>query len=316
MARMLRIHTLLEKGRFPNCQRLAEELEVSPKTIQRDIDFMRYQLELPIDYDSVRHGFFYSGAVHKFPSLTISEGELTALLVAQKAIEQYKGTVFQKPLESAFAKIAAGLPAGVEVSIRALSEVYSFRAAQPAIADLKVFEAISEAVLSSLELTFIYHPMSKSKPGLRRVQPYHLRCMDNQWYLFGFDIAREALRTFALTRMEKVNVTRVHFQKASGFSADQVMEGAFGAFESKETRIVRLTLDAFAARIIRERPVHPTQTLKALADGGAQLTLRVGLAPDLVRWILGFGEHAEVVSPPDLRRQIRVIAEQIASLNT
>ncbi len=315
MARMLRIHNLLERERFPNCQKLAAEMEVSPKTIQRDIDFMRYQLELPIEYDSVRHGFFYSETVHKFPTLTISQGELTALLVAQKAIEQYKGTAFQRPLESAFAKIVASLPTEAEVSIRALSEAYSFQPSAPAVTHLQTFETLSDAVMASQEVEFIYKPLSGSKPGLRRVQPYHLRCVDNQWYLLGFDLVRGAMRTFALTRMSKVVNTRRGFTRAVGFSVDRMMDGAFGAFEPREIKTARLRLDGIGAQIVAERIIHPSQKLKMLPNGGAELTLKVGIAPDLIRWILGLGDHAEVLSPPELRKQVRITAGTIAGQN-
>ena len=46
---MLQLHQQLKAGRFPNCRKLADELEVSSKTIQRDIEFMRYQLGFPVD---------------------------------------------------------------------------------------------------------------------------------------------------------------------------------------------------------------------------------------------------------------------------
>ena len=82
----MQIHAKLKDRRFPNCQKIARELEVSPKTIQRDIDFMRYRLGLPIEYDPLRFGFYYSEAVTSFPNVEVSEGEITALFVAQKAL--------------------------------------------------------------------------------------------------------------------------------------------------------------------------------------------------------------------------------------
>jgi predicted DNA-binding transcriptional regulator YafY len=51
LERMMRMHQRLKAGRYPNCRKLADELEVSAKTVQRDIDFMRYRLGLPIEYD-------------------------------------------------------------------------------------------------------------------------------------------------------------------------------------------------------------------------------------------------------------------------
>ena len=59
LERITHVHTELERGRFPNCRKLAEALETSCKTIQRDIDFMRDRLGLPIAYDAQRFGFYY-----------------------------------------------------------------------------------------------------------------------------------------------------------------------------------------------------------------------------------------------------------------
>ena len=106
---MHRIHAALLGGTYPNCATLAREIEVSVKTIQRDIEFMRDQLDLPIEYDESKRGYWYTEKVTGFPSVQITEGELMALLVAGKAMEQYRGTPYERQLKAAFDKITAGL---------------------------------------------------------------------------------------------------------------------------------------------------------------------------------------------------------------
>jgi hypothetical protein len=66
LERMLRIHQAIQKDAFPNCTRLAKDLGVSARTIQRDIDFMRDCLSLPLEYDAIQHGYFYSEGVEAF----------------------------------------------------------------------------------------------------------------------------------------------------------------------------------------------------------------------------------------------------------
>jgi predicted DNA-binding transcriptional regulator YafY len=65
---MLRLHELLAANRYPNCRKMADEFEVSPKTVQRDINFMRDRLGLPIDYDEALFGFRYTRPVQSFPA--------------------------------------------------------------------------------------------------------------------------------------------------------------------------------------------------------------------------------------------------------
>ena len=65
---------------------------MATKTIQRDIEYMRYQLDLPLEYDKQKHGYYYTEPVTHFPTIPATEGEVLALFVAQKALEQYRFT--------------------------------------------------------------------------------------------------------------------------------------------------------------------------------------------------------------------------------
>jgi len=304
LARMLRIHEQISSGKKPNCFNLGQEFEVSYKTIQRDIDFMRDQLSLPVEYDSVARGFYYSQAVASFPTVTVSEGELVALLVAQKALEQYRGTPFEKPIASAFSKLAGSLDKQQGISLHQLSEAFSFKPASLAARDLKAFQTVAESVVAHQVLTFRYAGLSGGEAAPRRVEPYHLGCIADQWYVIGKDLDRRAMRTFALPRMHEVRKGKETFSRPADFDIGRFLSGSFSAFQATKVETVRLKLDKFAARMAEERRWHHSQTLRRSRSGGAELTLKVGVAPDLENWILSWGGHAEVLAPASLRRRI------------
>jgi len=71
LARMLRLHEWLVANRYPNCRKVAAELEVSAKTVQRDLNFMRDQMGLPIEYDKMAFGYRYARPVTGFPAMGI-----------------------------------------------------------------------------------------------------------------------------------------------------------------------------------------------------------------------------------------------------
>lgn len=309
---MLAIHQRLLDGRHPNCFTLAAELEVATKTIHRDIEFMRDQLGLPLEYDRARHGYRYTEAVAGFPTVQVSHGELVALLVAQKAVEQYRGTPFEKPLQSAFSKLAAGLEGESGVALHELTEAISFRPQGLPAAELGAFQTLATATLEHREVTFRYQSLKKGQAETRRVQPYHLGCLANQWYLIGFDADREAVRTFALTRLTDVADTRRLFTRPKDFSVAEMFSGSFSAFQSGEVERVVLDLDPFAARLAGERRWHPSQELRPRKDGGAEMRLEVSIAPDLINWILSWGAHAEVIKPRSLRETIAGAAKAMA----
>ena len=314
LERMMRLHAALKARRFPNCQKIAAELEVSAKTIQRDIDFMRYRLGLPIDYHPQEFGFFYTEPVTGFPNIEVSEGEITALLVAQKALAQYKGTPFERPLHSAFRKLTDGLKDRVSFSWHDLEDAISFRSAGASGADLEMFEAVSKAVLRCVELEFEYRKLKSSGYEGRRVRPYHLGCLENQWYLFAEDLERRQLRTFALPRMRQVKLTTKGFRRPADFSIAQILSGSFGVYSSGKQQRIRVQFDPFGARLVAERRWHESQRVRENADGSIILELKLGGLEEIERWILSWGKHARVLAPKELATRIRDEASAIAKL--
>lgn len=314
LERMMQIHARFKGRQFPNCRKIAQELEVSPKTIQRDIDFMRYRLGLPIEYDPLRFGFYYSEPVTSFPNIEVSEGEITALFVAQKALAQYKGTPFEQPLRTAFRKITDGLTDRVSFSWSELDNVISFRSAGASPADLELFENLSKAVLRSVEITFKYRKLRGRDFELRLVRPYHLACLENQWYLFGHDLERGQLRTFALPRMRDVRLTSKRFHRPADFSIGKILRGSFGAHSGKQRHRIKLLFDSFAARLVAERIWHESQRIHSKRDGSIVLELELTGLEEIERWILSWGVHVRVLAPPELGVLIRDTAASIAKL--
>jgi predicted DNA-binding transcriptional regulator YafY len=307
LVRMLRIHERLrDRSRQTNCRQLARELEVSYKTVQRDIDFMRDQMELPIDYDRTTKGFFYTRPVVQFPSVQVSEGELVALFVARRALEQYQGTAFEKPLRAAFEKLTAALPEQIGFGWEQLDAALSFRGGTVGrgTADVEIFQIVSQAVLRREELEFEYRKPSlrlDQRGDRRRVQGLHLGCFDNQWYLIGQDQVRAATRTFVLGRMAEVRNTKKRFTPPSSFNLERLLAGSFGVFTGLGTEHVRLRFVSGVASLVRERVWHPSQKVMEGANGAVELQLEVGVSPEVERWILGWGDSVEVIAPAKLR---------------
>lgn len=311
LERMMRIHGQLKAGDFPNCRKMAEALEVSSKTIQRDIDFMRDRLGLPIEYEPLRLGYFYTEEVASFPSIEVSEGEVAALFVAQKALAQYQGTPFERPLRSAFRKIAQSLKDRVSFSWSDLEDAISFHSAGASVADLELFEQVSQAVLRSVELEFEYRKLRGTAFEPRRVRPFHIACLENQWYLFAEDLERRDLRTFALPRMRSVRVTKTRFRRPPDFSIAKVLSGSFGVFEGGKKHRIKLRFDAFAARLVGERTWHESQRYREAKDGSAILELELAGLEEIERWVLGWGSHVRVLQPPALIARVQAEAAAV-----
>lgn len=311
LERMLHIHKAIRAGNFPNATRLAAELEVSTKSIHRDIEFMRDRLGLPIEYDSRRFGYFYTEEVGAFPTLQISEGELVALIIAEKALQQYRGTKFEKPLLSAINKIQQSLPDTVSLNLADVEQTISFRTRAEPILNIEILDALAKATVQRRELELTYRKPGGQQPEKRLVHPLHLANINGEWYLFAYDLARRDVRTFVPSRIKALKPTGNTFTRPRRFSIEQRLRDSFGVHSGIGRHDVVIRFSPRVADYIREKKWHESQKLREFKDGSVELRLKLSSLVEIERWVLSWGGDATVIKPPELAQAIRRAAQKI-----
>ena len=313
--RFQEIFHAIKASRYPNRTQLARSIEVTTKTIQRDLDYMRYQLNLPIEFDYARGGYYFSKAVTDLPLFQLTESELVSVFVAQKALEAYRGTPFEQPLRTAFQKLqaATGNP-GVRVSIswEDLSSSISFRHFGAYLPDMTIFAELAKAIQNEEVAEFDYKKLDAKAFERRTVEPWHLACVSGQWYLLGYDSSRGARRIFVLGRMQNVSTIARTFSHPRPGDADirQLFLNSFQIWQSENPRLEQIVLrfSGRAAQLVRERNWHPSQRLQELADGNLEITLTLNSLEEIVPWILSWGRQCEVIRPARLRKKVSLLA--------
>ncbi len=313
LERMIRFHNLIQEATYPNCTRLAKEFEVTVRTVMRDLDFMRDRLQLPIQFDGQRNGFYYTETVDQFPQLPFSEAEIFALLVAHKAVGQYRGTPFEQPLALAFKRLTGQLDSSAKYSLNNLDEAMSFRPFAPEDTDLATFEALTRALKERRVLKFQYRNLDAEKAQTRMVHPYHLGCVDNHWYLFAFDVKRQAMRTFALPRLKAPEITAERFTIPKKFNLSEHLKGSLTVFKGDADYEIVVDFDSWAADLIRGRQWHASQEVTELPKRQLRLRLRLNNIEEAERWVLSWGAHATVVRPQTLANRLQEIGRNLLS---
>ena len=309
--RIYEVHRMIRSGTYPNCSTLARVIEVTPKTIQRDISFMRHQLDLPLEYDSVQHGFYYSRDIHEFPLLQLGRHELVALFVAAQALEPFRGTELEGPLAESFRRIAEACPGEVSMQWRDLEAAFTVKAAGTLAANATLFGDLLDAVQQRYEVRFEYLKLTASQSEPRQVRPYHLAQIERAWYLIGYDLMRKDLRHFALQRIGQLRILPVHFKEPKDFQARDYLGGGFGVWNesgsNRQRHEVRIEFSDYAARVVAERQWHGTQEIRRLDDRGTRIefSAKVARLEDITRWVLSWGSKARVIGPPELRERVR-----------
>ncbi len=308
---MLRIHQAIQSGKFPNATRLAAELEVSTKSIHRDLEFMRDRLELPIEYSPQNFGYHYTAEVTAFPTLHITEGELVALVIAEKALEQYRGTQFEKPLLSAIRKIEQSLPETISLNLADIEQTISFRTRAEPILNLATFDTLAKATAHRRQLELVYRKAGSRQSEVRLVDPYHLANINGEWFLFAWDHARKDLRTFVPARVQAVKATGRTFPPPQKFSLEKRLRDSFGVHSGEGEFDVVLRFNPRVADYIREKKWHQSQQLRELKAGGVELRFTLSSLVEIERWVLSWGGDAVVVKPRPLADAVKEAAKRI-----
>ncbi len=314
--RVGRLISIIASGKYPNCQTMAREIEVSAKTIQRDLDHMRHQKNLPLEYDDKRHGYYFSSPVSEFAPMQLSRGELVALFVALKALEPLRGTRLQKIVAESVNKIASACPESVTMHWQDMDAAYSVNAMGALATDAALFAKLLEAVMNHYEVTFDYQKLEGNRRARRQVQPYHVGQIQNGWYLIAHDPKCGELRKFALQRLTKLEVTKTRFKSDPNFNVRDYLSSGFGVWSyaaDVERFEVCLRFTGWAARYVPERQWHPNQSITLLKKDGSEIEYRTEVAglEEITRWVLGHGRQVRVMAPQKLRDAVHAEARAL-----
>jgi proteasome accessory factor B len=103
------------------------------------------------------------------------------------------------------------------------------------------------------------------------------------------------------------------FTKSKKFSLQDHLKDSLGVFSAKGKHNIRIRFDKFAAQLVRERVWHPSQQIQELTGGEIEFRVTLSSLHEIEPWVLSWGVHAKVISPPDFIKRLRDIHQTQAS---
>lgn len=304
LTRLLYIDKAIRGGTHPNANTIAREYEVSPRTVARDIEYMRDMLDAPIGYNESRKGYYYTEPNYHLPSVDIRESELFAVCVAEKALEQYAGTPLYDSLTSVFDKIRSYLPETIRVNTTWIDSRVSFLEPSRPVMSPEVWETVARA-LQTRSVLAIVHRAPGREPVAREVEAYHLAASQGQWYLIARCRLKDEVRTFAISRIETATTTSAHYIIPDDFDFKAYMGANFGIMAEAEEYTARIRFGPAQAPYVRERIWHRSQRIEEHDDGSVVLTITTNSHMEVKRWVLSWGAGAKVLEPERLAAEVR-----------
>ncbi|MEU5592770.1 WYL domain-containing protein [Streptomyces sp. NPDC020298] len=210
-ARLLALLSLLQTHRDWSGEDLAERLDITSRTVRRDIDRLRELGYLITTVRGPAGGYRLEAGSH-MPPMLFDDGQAVALAVALQTAAT--GDTVAEDAARALATLRQVMPPRLRHRI----DLLRITAVQPPTArdtpqvDTQVLVDLSRAIHAHEELRFDHAPgPGNAADTLRRVQPHHLATWRNRWYLVAWDLDREDWRTFRVDRIRPRTPTGPRF---------------------------------------------------------------------------------------------------------
>ena len=310
--RVYKIEMLIRQRGHLSFQALRDELEVSPATLKRDLEFLRDRMGAPIVYDrdlnGYRFGEGYLGQKHQLPGLWFNERELYSLLMAHQLLSELDtdGVISRhlQPLLDRIHDMLGGAEADATTLIRRVKIISPAKRPVPG----PFFERVAEALLQRKRLHMRYLTRGRREVGERDVSPQRLVHYRSTWYLDAWCHSREKLLRFALDAIETAQVLDTRAKEVATRQVQAEMDAGYGIYAGGTRRWAVLRFDAQAAPWASREQWHPEQQGRWLdAEGQGAYELRVPYVDEteIVMDVMRQGPEVQVLEPASLRERVR-----------
>ena len=281
-------------------RQLADQLEVTTRTVQRYISTLRDSAG--IDIEEV-DGRFRIGSRSRLPAMQLDHYQATELLLAVRAMQQMRSE--QEPaLIGALAQLARAL--SVPVVTRYLQGLIAAAERRPAGGTRHEVERVVVDGFVRRRCVEVTYRDAEGRETRRVLSPYFLepRAESRTLYIFAHDELSGEVRPFRIDRVRDARLLAQTFTVPDDFDIDAVVSGSWGIWQAPGQDDVVLRFDHAVAERVREALWHRGGEIRDRDDGDIEVRIRVTSEVEMRSWVLGWGGAVEVLEPPSLREHV------------
>jgi predicted DNA-binding transcriptional regulator YafY len=307
-ARLLRLLSLFQAQRYWSGADLSQRLEVTGRTLRRDVDRLR-SLGYPVHSTSGTAGGYQLGAGATIPPLLLDDEEAVAVALGLRTSASGSVSGIEEASVRALLKLEQVLPPRLRHRVAALHSYIVPLGTRGPTVDAELLSVIAAACRDHEGIRFSYHNRSGA-PSVRVVEPHRLVHTGYRWYLAAWDIGRKDWRTFRIDRIEGKLKTSTRFRPRT------LPEGDFATFVSKSLAQApypyraRVTLRAPLATIAQRIPPS-AGVLEAVDEYSCMLDTGSHSLEGITIHLSLLGVDFQVHEPPELIDYIRRLADRL-----
>jgi proteasome accessory factor B len=302
------LHALESSRHGAAIDALAEELDVTTRTIRRDLAALQ-EAGFPLYDERDEEGrvrWRLDGQVLKGLETGFTLAELCALYLSRNMLEAVAGSPFQRDLRLAFSRLEKMLSPRMRQFLDRLPTVLAAKPgprARSGESSEDIVARLLEATLHFRVATMRYHSVSSGRVKDYELHPYRLALAQGALYLLAYVPEYEAVRTFAVDRIAAVSLEKQTFTPKQQVG-DDVFANSLGVNTGPPER-VDIEFEANVAPYVAARVWHTSQQVRQNGNGSLLLSMNVCHDWALRSWILSWGPFARVLTPSSLAKDVR-----------
>ena len=308
--RLFKIEQAIQNLTYPSVERLMKELEVSRRTILRDIDELKIYYNAPIEYDRAQKGYYYSDNTYFVKNMMLTESEVFAVTGILPLMERYNNTPLKKTITKVYETLSQMLPNQVEIQSSFMNDVEFISDPIPVIEE-EIFNAVFKATKLHKVMNFAYRSISSTEYKPHSLYPYKIYNQKGDWYILGFNPDRGDFAIFTLARMKDIELGE-EFTPDPEYKQKIHIDPNFGIWNNDSApQKIELLFDKSVNTYILERTWHKNQECHQNEDGTVYLSFESNQIQETLYWVLRFGSAVQVLNPTELKEAYKAEVQKM-----
>ncbi len=310
-SRVLAVLEMLQSRRKITGAKIAERLEVSPRTARRYVETLR-ELGVPVEGERGRGGAYSLRPGFKLPPMMFTDEEALGLALGLMAARTLGLSGVAPAIEGVLAKLERVMPEALRERARILEETVATAAASPAPRASGEVVAILAAAARERRRVRVRYRSGLQQETEREVDTYAVIRREGYWYAVGYDHLRGAMRLFRIDRVLEAEPLEAMFERPPGFDAPERVLDALAAMPHDRWS-VEVVLEATLEEAREQVPMLGI-VLEETPDGGVILRSSTSELDWMTSVLAGLRFPFTVRRPPELREALKRRAEKMAVL--
>lgn len=278
---------------------------ICDSTIEKDMFAMKMEHDAPIKYSKRDKGYYYEDPDFSINDIPLSEDDVEAIKFATNTLIQFRDSAMFRQFGFAIDKIFDRVNISKDPNAEDISNLVQFEVGVSAAGN-DFLAPLLNAIRERQIVHFDYESFVNGKKKAREVVPVLLKEYRNRWYLISYDISKEAIITYALERMEALEVSENKYGRLIEFNSESFFKNAVGitASETAVPAKVIVKADNVAAKYIESQPFHHSQVIEKRGKNKTVFSMEVLISEELIRSLLSYAGEVEVIEPVSLREMM------------